>query len=207
MLVTRGQGNNALLPTAGMGVKGGGPAAVFRNQWVRQWAIEQILANQVAEDKRRLEEELRENRKKIRQAPELEVVFSDDLPASGQEKEPARRQRRRRSGSRLTRAPRHDHSAASREVVAGLYQQQLLIKRQLANIEQQIQIAQETATQLLNVEPLRLRSPAEKQWAREQLAKTEPGWREMFTARVTDKHRLRKQQEDALAMLLVLAAA
>jgi len=206
MLVTRGQGNNALLPSAGMGAKGSGPVQIVRNQWVRQWAIEQILANQAAADKRELEEKLRETRKQIRQAP-LEVVEVDELPAFGQEPEPAKRQRRRRPRGPATRAPRHGQSAASRQAVAGLFAQQAALKAQLARIDDQIRAAYREALDVLNLEPLRPRSPVQQAWVREQMAKNERQYRDMFTARVTDRRRWRKQEEDALAILLVLSAA
>jgi hypothetical protein len=204
MLVTRGLGPDGLVASAGMGAKpsGAGPAVVVRNQWVRQWAIEQILANQAEADKRELEEALRANRKKMKQAPLL-VVYPDDEEL-GQEQEPAKRQRRRKASQPATRAPRHDQSAASRQVMAGLYVEQAAIKAKLALIEQQVQAAYQQAVEVLDLEPVR--SPY-RPWAYQEMAKNEQKMLEMFTARVADKKRRRKQEDEALALMLTLVAA
>ena len=203
MLVTRGIGNDALLPTAGMGVKGG-TRTVVRNQWVRQWAIEQILANQAAADKKELEEKLRENRAKIKQqAPPLEIVYTDD-PAIEQDQGPAKRQRRRPVSRPATRAPRHDHSAASRAVVAGLFAEQARIKAQLAAIEAQVRDAYRQAVDTLDLEPVK--SPF-RPWAYAEMARDETRMLNMFTARAAQKAKKRKQEEEALALVLTLVAA
>lgn len=204
MLVTRGQGGNALLPSAGMGAKNGiTPVTVVRNQWVRQWAIEQILANQAAADKRDLEEKLRENRAKIKQAPPLEVIFTD-APAIEQDQGAAKRQRRRPVSRPATRAPRHDQSAASRQVVAGLFAEQARIKAQLAALETQVQAAYQEAVQALDLEPVR--SPF-RPWAYAEMARDEQRMLQMFTARAAQKAKKRQQDEEALALLFTLVAA
>lgn len=205
MLVTRGQGGNALLPSAGMGAKGS--ATIVRNQWVRQWAIEQILANQAAADKKELEEKLRENRKKIKQQAPLEVVYTD-APASGQGQGPAKRQRRRRvSRPMTTRAPRHDHSAASREVVAGLFAEQARIKARLAAIEEQVRAATRQAVALFDLTPVRTQPLPYRQWAYAEMARDEQRMLDMFTARAAQKAKQRKQEQEALALMLTLVAA
>jgi len=203
MLVTRGQGNNALLPTAGMGVKGGGPVQVVRNQWVRQWAIEQILANQAAADKKELEEKLRENRKKIRQAPPLEIVYTDD-PAIEQDQGPVKKQRRRKVSRPATRAPRPDLTAASREVRAGLFAEQAALKARLAAVEQQVRAAYHEAVAALDLEPVR--APY-RPWAHAEIARDENRMLQMFTARAAQKAKKRKQENEALALILTLVAA
>lgn len=199
MLVTRGQGNNALLPSAGMGAKGSGPVTMVRNQWVRQWAIEQILANQAAADKKELEEQLRENRKKIKQAP-LEVVYD---PIIGQEKEPAKKQRRPSVSKPETRAPRHDQSAASRQVMAGLFAEQARIKAQLAQIEQQVSRAYAEAVDVLDLEPAK---PSQVKDLSAWMTAYEDQMLHMFTARAAQKAKKRKQEEEALALLVLLVA-
>lgn len=204
MLVTRGQGGNALLPSAGMGSKGS--TTVVRNQWIRQWAIEQILANQAVADKKELEEKLRETRKKIKQAP-LEVIYTD-APAAGQGQGPAKRQRRRQvSRPMTTRAPRHDQSAASRQVVAGLFLEQARLKAQLAAIEEQVRAATQQAIALFDLTPVRTQPTPYRQWAYAEMARDERRMLDMFTARAAQKAKQRKQEQEALALMLTLVAA
>lgn len=204
MLVTRGLGPDGLVATTGVGAKlQGGSQAVVRNQWVRQWAIEQILANQAAADKKELEEQLRENRKKIKQAPPLEVIFTDD-EVIGQEKGPAKKQRRRAVSRPATRAPRHDQPTASRSVVAGLFVEQARIKAKLATIEGQVRAAYQEAVHALDLEPVK--SPF-RPWAYAEMARDELRMRTMFTARAAHKAKKRHQEDEALALVLTLVAA
>jgi hypothetical protein len=202
MLVTRGLGPDGLVATAGIGAKasGAGPAIVVRNQWIRQWAIEQILANQAAADKLELEAELRETRKKIKQAP-LEIVYTD--PEAEQGKEPAKKQRRRELSQPATRAPRPDLAAASREVRAGLFIQQRQLQERLRALEDDIQRATAQAIEMLDLRPAEQR---EFNALRTYFNDNEQQMLEMFTARAAQKAKKRRQEEEALALLTLLAA-
>ena len=179
---------------------------IVRNQWVRQWAIEQILANQAAADKKELEEQLRENRKKIKQAPTLEVIYTDD-EVLGQKEGPAKRQRRRPVSRPATRAPRHDQSTASRQVVAGLFAEQAQIKARLAAIEDQVRAATRQAVALFDLTPVRTQPLPYRRWAYAEMARDETRMLHMFTARAAQKAKKRKQEEEALALVLTLVAA
>jgi hypothetical protein len=56
----------------------------------------------------------------------------------------------------------------------------------------------------LDLEPVR--APY-RPWAYQEMAKHEDKMLEMFTARVADKNRRRKQEDEALALMLTLVAA
>lgn len=179
---------------------------IIRNQWIRQWAIEQILENQAAADKRLAEEKLREVRAQLRSpSPEVPRVV---------ERQPvkAKTQRRRKTsspGPKVSRAdaPRPDLVAASREVRAGLFAQQSALKARIAELERQVAAAQREALSILDYRPVRpQKEPHLVQSFKRMMGENASSIYDEFLARAAARMRQRKIREQALALLTLLAA-
>lgn len=193
MLVTRGQGNVSLLPTAGFGTFSG--AQVVRNQWIRAWAIEQILARQAREEKEKLEEKLRGLRKKTRKSK------SKVSPVA-----PVKRPRPISESVDLIAEARAEELAADARAT---HAEMRAIRARLAELEGLVREAEAVAISAFDLEKItKLQTrPDVKNHVLVEIKRRSEEARAVFNERAAAIARRRKNEQDALAVLFILTAA